>query len=269
MNSPSQNPVNCWKTLRAKDATTWLATTNVKAEKSLDWAISSQASLKKEEGSTIRDSIRIGKIPKSAGLFACSFIPARNMMSFGVIRSIGDFQIFRSIVSLDPVYMMGNFMWFKKSTKFSFQNKPMDSNISFHICKRMIGLSDLQISVVSKDVARVEFIGNENIFFSSQLANVIGCKSQLLSDFNCRKTIPGQTPNLFNGSHTLSSGDSEFFHPAKNVWLAQTIFASDLAARLSFIILLQLILCKWRFNSRCHKSNYRTNVFQLSSKKMI
>jgi hypothetical protein len=50
----SLNSLNCWDTLRAKDATARPVKANANAKKSFDWAISSQASERSVEGSTTR-----------------------------------------------------------------------------------------------------------------------------------------------------------------------------------------------------------------------
>lgn len=49
-----EKSVNCWNPLRASLATTQPVMANVNAEKSVDWAISSQASKELDEGSTTR-----------------------------------------------------------------------------------------------------------------------------------------------------------------------------------------------------------------------
>jgi hypothetical protein len=50
-----KNLVNCWKPLRTHNTTAWLVTASATVLKSVwDWAISSQAPLKKGEGSTTR-----------------------------------------------------------------------------------------------------------------------------------------------------------------------------------------------------------------------
>ncbi len=52
--SRNEKSVNCWNTLRATTATTYLETESVNAENVVDWAISSQALQECSEGSSTR-----------------------------------------------------------------------------------------------------------------------------------------------------------------------------------------------------------------------
>jgi len=255
-NSPWINPVNCWKPLRAEDATTWLVTAGVNAKKSSDWAISNQVSLKKEEGSTTKESIRSGEIHTSAGLFASlsfpvSFIHQVFMKSPYMVLFCGQFQILNPIVSLVSVFMMRNLVGQKESSKMFFHHKAMNRDVSLAVSERMSGFFNLDIAMRVNE-ADVIFIWSKNVLLLGYLADISGSESQFFSDLDGRKSFPGHVSNLLNGGDSISSGDSEKLHAVQNILLTYSVLYGYLLQGLLLILCVQAFFAKRNLNFSGH-----------------
>lgn len=69
---PCLNPFNCWKPLRADKATAKQVIAGANAKNLSDWAISSQASWGRDEGSTTRTiALEQSEVPRMGGIYSC------------------------------------------------------------------------------------------------------------------------------------------------------------------------------------------------------
>jgi hypothetical protein len=259
---PSINPVNCWDTLRAKDATAWLVTASANAKKSLNWAISSQGPSKEGQGSTIRESIRLGEIPKSSGLFAF-----RWMVSPLMDRFIGEHQIGNAIIFSIPINVMDKFFGIKDSSQMFFHYEPMESNISFAITMGMLGLSQKQITFFCENVARMVFIENRNFVFPPDLRYVVSGEIHLFSNFRSAQTSHRHLANFAYRREPFPNGDSINSHPLPDIWLAHIEFFGYLLKILCLIIVFQLFFYKWNFKKFAHKDYHITDRFYSQAKR--
>lgn len=77
-----------------------------------------------------------------------SFIPIFSMIFLKVFASISKkFNIFWSIVVFHPIYVMSPLFWLKVSTNLFFHYKTVFKNIAIAIRKRMVWLTDKNITL--------------------------------------------------------------------------------------------------------------------------
>jgi len=269
MNSPSLNPVNCWETLRARDATTQLVTTDVNAEKSLDWVISNQAILKEVEGSTIRDGIRLGEISTSAGVFPCMFVCMPLFMEIGMFcNTLEELKVLNSIVLKIPVDMMDYFFGRQISTKLLFHNKSMLHDISPSVFIWMIRTWNHNIGGMgSCDKATMEGIYDFDSKFSCYRKNSSFAFSKCFCNLGSTHSYVSKNPNIIFACSTISwfNWNIKNTHILKDVFFTNPVFFSDFDTGLEdIIILLQFFRGEWNFyiSSPLHEFHYITRTIQ-------
>ena len=219
---PSLNTLNCWNTLRVF---------STRIGKNLkNWAISSQALRKLDEGSqTRRSSLRnysMMKLPRMGWallivmLFTASAVEA-NMVSFR-----HDSEIFNPVVSRVSVNMMDNFVLSQVSTKMLFNNESMFHNTIPDIFKRMsIGISH-NIASVSGYKSWMEFVDELESVFTGDSSDITISKTDYITCFFCghagiSHSLENVNRNVFMVS--VSPCDTKFSHIIINEFFGNTV----------------------------------------------
>ncbi len=255
MNSPSLNPVNCWETLRAEDATAYPVMESAKCLKSsLDWAISNQATLKEVEGSTIRESnpLNLGKIPTSSGVSLCTFVCMSLFMEISMLGYIlEESEIFNSVVLEVPIDVM-NYLFGKQiPTKMFFHDESMFHDISPSILIRMIGGWQHNIRGMSScDKATMERIYNFDRELSCYRKNANLTFPKYVCDFSSSHSCISEFSDISLTCSTIPwfNGDTKNTHIFQDVFFANSIFLGDFDTGFeSVIIPLQFFGGEWNF----------------------
>lgn len=239
------NPFNCWNNLRAKD-TIPSGNETAQREKTLDWSISSQATLKKADGSTTTKStlnfFGMGKFARMGGFFtsvrckvayACiiSIFFSFSAVEARVLTASHQLKILNPIVINNTVDMMNNFIGCKLPADVFFHDKPMSKNIS-SVGSGMIWSIDHFISCKSSCNALMKRVENLEVVNASNPANGSSGARKDFSDFPCCHI--GISHFFDNVSGEFAFADSRNIvirHPDKNSFFADTIFLSDFQSR--------------------------------------
>ncbi len=255
MNSPSLNPVNCWETLRAEDATAYPVMESAKCLKSsLDWAISNQTTLKEVEGSTIRESNRLtcGEILTSAGVSLCTFVC---MPLFVEISMFGyvfkELEIFNSVILEIPINVMNYLFRDQISAKILFHDESMFHDISPSIFVWMVGRWNHNIRDMSScDKTTMERVYDFDRELSCYCKNTNLTFSKYVCDLGSSHSCTSKFFNIFLTCSTVPwfDGDTKNTHIFKDVFFANSIFFGDFDTGFeSVIIPLQFFGGKWNF----------------------
>jgi len=232
-------------------ATTQLVTVNVMAQKDRrmnQWEISSQASRKRDEGSTTKKSslslFGRAKFSRAQGLFSRFFVRTSaffaGMVKANVISFLDHFKVFESIIRLVPIYMMNKFIGLQKSAEMIFHDYTMFSHISSLISKRMIRPADHNIAIVSKNLAGMEFVSNGKSMDSASFGNCRRSEVKNLRNFWGRKPLSGQLFYSCDRDDSASSLNPEFVHVIHDALLADTILFGNFGGRVkSFVVFLK------------------------------
>jgi len=237
----SLNSVNCWEPLRANNATTWPVTASVNVKKLLDWEISSQSTVKVAAGSTIRESIRLGEISKSAEVLSALTTTTNTKLMeasmFSIARKYR--KVFNSIISVFSVNMMNNFLGLQIPTKVGFHNKSMLQNVSPFIFERMVGALNHNVGNVSFcDKPGMKRVPNLEGHTFSELQDIGATLVKDMGNFASGKSIPNKLGKLFpiNSAVPGLNCDSKKFHMLKDVLFGNMIFTGNLQRRFKDVV---------------------------------
>jgi hypothetical protein len=201
---PSINILNCWNILRAKDT---IPSGNEMAnrENSLDWTISSQASLKDDEGSSTTNSTLtrlsgMGNFARMGWMLLLVMLPWFSTVEANMISLRHDNKVFESIIIDNPVNMVDNFVRGQVSSKMLFNNEPVFHNaVSIVLVGMSISILH-DIASVPGNVTRVERVGKLKSAPSGYLGHVVCTQPNKLSRLLSAHSGSRHVPEYFNGS---------------------------------------------------------------------
>jgi hypothetical protein len=223
---PSVNILNCWNTLRAFST---LIGDNLK-----DWAISSQAFWKQDEGSSTRRSslrnLSMAKLPRMGWILLLItlfplFSVEANVVSFG-----HDNKVFRPVVTGDSINVMDDFIGSKVSSELLFNNKPVFHNTILVVFKWMPVSVPHYISSIPSDISGMIRVVELKPVYTSESCNVHARTVKNSSGFFDSNPLKSHIPEDANGNIfviPVVSWNAKPFHIDKDEFFGNSIFFSN------------------------------------------
>ncbi len=201
----------------------------------MDWAIRSQATGKPAEGSTTtRSSLTLfgmAKLARAGRFIVFAFLLVwatpifAGVMKFDVISNVHQFKVPDSVVVLDPINMMNDFIFSKNTPDRLFHDKPMFGHVSFTVGKRVVPTEDEPVAIVVGKPS-VERINSFDAGFSENLADSFSAYSEMSGNAFYRDAVFGhEYHDRF--VNRLPSFDFEFFHIVQDQFFANAIMVGN------------------------------------------
>jgi len=240
----SLNILNCWKLLRAKN-TIPSGNETAKRKNVLDWTISSQASLKNDEGSSTRRSslknLSMVKLPRMGWILLLVTFPWFSTVEANMVSLRHDNKIFNPIVTSDSIDMMNNFVGSQVSSKMFFNNESVFHNTVSNIFVGMSISIQHNIASVSGSKSGMEGINKFKPIVSGYLCYMVRPKSNNLSCFFGTQPSSSHVPNYVYrdiSTSTIESGDIILLHIDKDKFLGDSILLGNAKHGFTLFIIL-------------------------------
>ncbi|MDP2366560.1 MAG: hypothetical protein Q8M94_22625, partial [Ignavibacteria bacterium] len=249
------NALNCWDTLKQilHNVTGNGKRDGLKSILMKQWAISNQASLKEDEGSTTKRSsltlfgmAKLSRMGQFLSLITCKVAYAgiiTVLFSYATVEArmvsmFKEHKISNSIVGNISIDVMDNLIINEKPSDVLFHKDTVMQDISSLVfCSRVVGFENVSIPTISYCKTRMERVVDFNAMCASNLTNIIRVERKYFGDFlRSHVSICHFSNNLGRWANTRDSWNVVIFHPDKNGFFTDTILSGNLQGGLQFSI---------------------------------